>query len=472
VTTDLREATRPAVPAASRHRRHPRVPRWWRDASVSAFWLVLLWVTALWVLNGGVQELGTPSGALTTLGRLTGLIASALLLVQVFLMARVPWFEQAWGQDALARTHRLVGLTSFTLLWAHIVLITLGYAAGTPLGLWGTIVDFVLNYPGMLLAVAGTVALCMVVVTSLKRARRRLRYESWHLIHLYGYLGAGLALPHQLWTGQDFVGSLPATVTWWTLYAVCAAAVLGFRVGLPLVRSLRAGLRVVAVRSEGPGVSSVLVGGPGVARLGVRPGQFFHWRFLDGPGWSRAHPYSLSAAPDGRHLRITAAQVGDGTARLETLRPGTRVLLEGPYGRLHEGVRTQQKVLLLGAGIGITPLRSILEGLDSQTRDVVVVHRAHSSDQLFLAPELSDLAARKGGRYVTVTGPRTPGRHTWLPATAAHLTDAQALTQLVPDVAERDVFLCGAPGWMDAARQAALESGVPADHIHLERFEY
>jgi ferredoxin-NADP reductase len=135
-------------------------------------------------------------------------------------------------------------------------------------------------------------------------------------------------------------------------------------------------------------------------------------------------------------------------------------------------VRTQQKVLLLGAGIGITPLRSILEGLDSQTRDVVVVHRAHSSDQLFLAPELSDLAARKGGRYVTVTGPRTPGRHTWLPATAAHLTDAQALTQLVPDVAERDVFLCGAPGWMDAARQAALESGVPADHIHLERFEY
>jgi predicted ferric reductase len=472
VTTDLREATRPAVPAASRHRRHPRVPRWWRDASVSAFWLVLLWVTALWVLNGGVQELGTPSGALTTLGRLTGLIASALLLVQVFLMARVPWFEQAWGQDALARTHRIVGLTSFTLLWAHIVLITLGYAAGTPLGLWGTIVDFVLNYPGMLLAVAGTVALCMVVVTSLKRARRRLRYESWHLIHLYGYLGAGLALPHQLWTGQDFVGSLPATVTWWTLYAVCAAAVLGFRVGLPLVRSLRAGLRVVAVRSEGPGVSSVLVGGPGVARLGVRPGQFFHWRFLDGPGWSRAHPYSLSAAPDGRHLRITAAQVGDGTARLETLRPGTRVLLEGPYGRLHEGVRTQQKVLLLGAGIGITPLRSILEGLDSQTRDVVVVHRAHSSDQLFLAPELSDLAARKGGRYVTVTGPRTPGRHTWLPATAAHLTDAQALTQLVPDVAERDVFLCGAPGWMDAARQAALESGVPADHIHLERFEY
>ena len=439
---------------------------------MSAFWLLLLWVTALWVMNGGVQELGTVSGALTTLGRITGLIASALLLVQVFLMARVPWFEQAWGQDGLARTHRLVGFTSFNLLWAHIVLITLGYAASTPLGLWGTIVDFVLNYPGMLLAVAGTVALCMVVVTSVKRARRRLRYESWHLIHLYGYLGAGLALPHQLWTGQDFVGSRPATVTWWGLYAVCAAAVLGFRVTLPLVRSLRADLRVVAVRSEGPGMSSVVVGGPGVARLSARPGQFFQWRFLDGPGWSRAHPYSLSAAPDGRNLRITAAHVGDGTSRLATLRPGTRVLVEGPYGRLHDGVRSQSKVLLLGGGIGITPLRSILEGLDSQTRDVVVVHRAHDAGQLVLSGELRDLAARRGGRYVTVTGPRVPGRQTWLPATAAHLTDAQALVQLVPDVAERDVFVCGAPGWMEAVRQATLDCGVPADQLHLERFEY
>jgi ferredoxin-NADP reductase/DMSO/TMAO reductase YedYZ heme-binding membrane subunit len=402
----------------------------------------------------------------------SGLWASALLLVQVFLMARVPWFEQAWGQDGLARTHRLVGFTSFNLLWAHIVLITLGYAATGPQGLWSTIVDFVLNYPGMLLAVAGTVALCMVVVTSVKRARRRLRYESWHLIHLYGYLGAGLALPHQLWTGKDFLASTASTVTWWTLYAVAAGAVLGFRVGVPLLRSVRGDLRVVSVRPEGPGVTSVLVGGPGVARLAVRPGQFFQWRFLDGPGWTRAHPYSLSAAPDGRRLRITAAHVGDGTARLAALREGTRVLVEGPYGRLHPGVRSRRGVLLLGAGIGITPLRSILEGLDAQTRDVVVVHRAHDPAQLVLSAELSALAAQRGARYVTVTGPRIRGRASWLPEAAAGLTDAQALAQLVPDVAERDVFVCGAPAWMDAARQAAVDCGVPADQLHLERFEY
>ena len=196
---------------------------------------------------------------------------------------------------------------------AHVVLITLGYAATSPKGLWGTIVDFVLNYPGMLLAVAGTVALCAVVATSMRAARRRLRYESWHLIHLYAYLGVGLALPHQLWTGQEFLTSPVATVYWWTLYAAALASVLVWRVGLPVYRSLRHGLVVTDVRAESPGVTTVTVGGRDLHRLPVRAGQFLHWRFLGGPGWSRAHPYSLSAAPDGRTLRITATHLGDGS---------------------------------------------------------------------------------------------------------------------------------------------------------------
>ena len=64
------------------------------------------------------------------LGRLTGLVASDLLLVQVLLMARVPVLERAFGQDRLARRHRVVGFTSFSLMLAHVVLITWGYAAG------------------------------------------------------------------------------------------------------------------------------------------------------------------------------------------------------------------------------------------------------------------------------------------------------------------------------------------------------
>jgi predicted ferric reductase len=474
-TSGLTTAVQPA-PARplglSRARRLRPVPGWWRDASSAAFWGVLVMVTGLWVAGGGVQDLSSLSGALLSTGRITGLLASALLLIQVFLMARVPWFEQAWGQDELARLHRLVGFTSFNLMLAHILLITLGYAAGTPDGLWSTIVSFVVDYPGMLLAVAGTVCLVMVVVTSLRRSRARLRYESWHLIHLYGYLGAGLALPHQLWTGQEFLRSGVATAFWWGLYAVCAGSVLLFRLGLPAWRSLRAPLRVQSVRAEAPGVTTVTVGGARVASLPVRAGQFFQWRFLDGPGASRAHPYSLSAAPSAGALRLTAAQVGDGTERLARLRPGTRVVVEGPYGRLHEGVRTQRKVLLMGAGIGITPMRALLEEMEQGPGDVTVIHRVRSRAEQFLGTEIDQLARQRGARYLVVEGPRLAGRPSWLPQQAGHLSDAEALLQIVPDLAHHDVYLCGAPGWMDAAREAALTAGVPAARIHLERFAY
>ena len=449
-----------------------RVPWWWRDASIAAFWGVLLFVTATWLAGGGVQHAGSLSGALDSAGRLSGLIASALLLVQVFLMARIPWFEQAWGQDKLARAHRVVGFTSFNLLWAHIVLITLGYAAGSRAGLWGTVVDFTANYPGMLLAIAGTAALCMVVFTSVKAARQRLRYESWHLIHLYGYLGAGLALPHQLWTGTDFVGHLTVSVFWWTLYAVCLAAVLVFRIGLPLARMGRHRMRVLHVREEAPGVSTVTVGGRHLAGLSASGGQFFHWRFLDGPGWTRANPYSLSAAPDGRTLRFTAAHAGDGSSRLSRLRPGTRVLAEGPYGRMHAGARTRRKVLLMGAGIGITPMRALLEDLPQRPGDVTIVHRVSARSDLVLDHEIDVLGRKQGAHYIVLEGHRTPHRDSWLPATAAHVSDSEALVRLCPDVAERDVYLCGAPAWMDAAQRAAREAGVPPAHIHLERFTY
>lgn len=463
----------PRAHTAARPRPLPRpVPTWWRDASVALLWGVLLYVTALWVGGGGLTDLSSLAGVLTSTGRLTGLVSSALLLVQVLLMARVPWFEQAWGQDGLARLHRTVGFTSFNLMWAHVVLITLGYAAASPQGIWGTVVDFVVNYPGMLLAVAGTTALVMVVVTSVKRARARLRYESWHLIHLYGYLGAGLALPHQLWTGQEFLSSPFATAFWWTLYAVAAGAVLVFRVGVPLWRSLRAPLVVSDVRPEGPSVTTVTVSGPGVGHLDAQAGQFFTWRFLSGAGWTRGHPYSLSAAPDGQTLRFTAAHLGDGSAGLAQLQPGTRVLVEGPYGRLHGGVRTRRKVLLMGAGIGITPLKAMLEELPQRPGEVTVIQRGSSRHGLVLADEIRDLAAARGARHIVVDGHRVPGRRTWLPAQAAHLTDAQALWELVPDIAEHDVFLCGAPEWMDAARDAALECGVPPEHLYTERFAY
>ncbi len=217
---------------------------------------------------------------------------------------------------------------------------------------------------------------------------------------------------------------------------------------------------------------SVHLAGHDLHRLPVRPGQFFLLRFLGRPGWTRAHPYSLSAAPGGDRLRFTVKALGDGSAEVAALPVGTRVAVEGPYGRLTEDVRTTRPVLLAGCGIGITPLRSLLGGLDLAPGEAVVLYRVRSHADAVLLGELEQLAAARGARLVVVAGPRVQGRESWLPADAAHLTDAQGLLHLVPDVAHREVFVCGPDGWAQALVGAAAHAGAPPHRLHRESFSW
>jgi predicted ferric reductase len=424
-------------------------------------------VAVLWASGGGITALSRWADGLTSVGRLTGLLAADLLLVQVLLMARIPAVERAIGQDRLARWHRLAGFTSFSLMLAHIGFISWGDAAGRLAAVPATFWELTLDDPGVLLAVAGTACLVMVVVTSVRAARRRLRYESWHLLHLYAYLGVGLALPHQLWAGQDFLDSPVATAYWWTLWSAAAAAVLIWRIGLPLLRSLRHDLRVTSVVPEDDDVWSVYMAGRGLDRLRVGAGQFLIWRFLSGPGWTRAHPYSLSAAPDGRSLRITVKDLGDGSRLVRSLRPGTRVLVEGPYGRLTERPRTRAKVALLGAGVGITPLRALAEELTYAPGDAVLLQRG--TDRPLFAEELDVLAAERGLQVRWLAG-RRRAPDSWIGETDDPADDVTLLRRWVPDIAERDVYVCGPQAWTDSVRATLAAAGLPARRLHVENF--
>ena len=461
------EAVPVAVAPCGARTRRSAVDARVRLVAALTLWAGLLAVTYWWVAGGGVQDLGGWAAGLTSLGRLTGLLAADLLLVQVLLMARLPWLETAFGRDRLARIHRVVGFTSFALMSGHVALTTWGYAAGrisaTPTTFWVLVTD----YPGMLLALAGTACLVLVVATSIRSARARLRYESWHLLHLYAYLGAGLALPHQLWTGQELLASSAATVYWWTLWGAALAAVLVFRLGVPVGRSLRHGLRVTSVVRETPDVVSVYLTGRHLDRLRVESGQFLTWRFLTGPGWSRANPYSVSAAPDGRSLRITVKDLGDGSRAVARVRPGTRVLVEGPFGRLSGRARSGAGgVVLAAAGVGITPLRALVEDLDYTPGHATLLYR-FSGAPLF-AEELRVLAHERGLVVRLLPGPRAADGG-WLPSGVGS-DPVRALRAWAPDVAGCDVYICGPTRWAADVRRTALAAGTPVEQIHVESF--
>ncbi|GIE00238.1 ferredoxin reductase family protein [Paractinoplanes durhamensis] len=447
-------------------------PRWWADAGGLGAGVSLLIVTALWVGNGGVQQVtGGGADAVSAAGRLTGLWASDLLLLQVLLMARIPLVERAFGQDRLARWHRWTGFTSFWLMVAHVVLITVGYAGAAHANAFAELWTMIWTYPGMLLATAGTLALIMVVVTSVRAARRKLRYESWHLLHLYAYLGVGLALPHQLWTGTDFIGSPASIAYWWTLYGVSAGSVVVYRLGLPAWRNWRHRLVVSHVTPEGPGLTSVYLTGRALDRLPARAGQFFQWRFLDGPGWSRAHPYSLSATPNGQMLRITVKDLGDGSSRVASLRPGTKALIEGPYGTMTGATYAGGPVVLLACGIGVTPLLALLGELPYGPGEATLVYRARNEAEVAFRAELDWFATRRGVRIIYLFGPRAE-RPSWLPAKFAGYGDAAALRQMAPLIADSHVYVCGPDAWTDAARKAAADAGVKPGQLHTELFSW
>ena len=325
-------------------------------------------VVSLWWSSGGAQDVDDTASLIVGIGRISGLLGAYHVLIELLLLARLPVLERLAGFERLTRLHRLNGFAAISLLLAHAALITVGYALADKLSLPDEVGKLISGYPGVITAIAGLAALVAVVASSVVIARRRLRYETWYFVHLYAYLGVALAFSHQLATGTDFVGEPAARAYWTSLYVVTLALIVGFRFGQPVARSLRHRLRVERVIEEGPGVVSIEIGGVQLERMGARAGQFFTWRFLTRDRWWEAHPFSLSAAPDGRRMRITVKGLGDYTARLRAIPPGTRVIAEGPFGAFTSAARRRPRVALIAGGVGITPIRALLEEMPGASR--------------------------------------------------------------------------------------------------------
>lgn len=457
------------TPPVPRLQRAVPLPRSWslRASDVAAFVLGnALLIGAMWVRHGGLAELGSVAGIFTAAGQLTALLGTYLVLVQLVLMSRSPWLDQLFGMDRLAAAHRWVGFGAVSLLIGHGILTTIGYSLGDGSTVVGEAWTLLTTYPYVLMATVGMGLFIAVAVSSVRAARRRLSYETWYGIHLYAYLAIALTFAHQLVVGTDFSSDPVARAYWILLYALAAASILAFRVGQPIVLSLRHRLRIANVVEEAPGVVSVYITGRDLDQLAVRAGQYFLWRFLARDGWWRAHPFSLSAAPNGRFLRLTIKELGDWSKELQRLQPGTRVFAEGPYGAMTGARRTRPRVLLIAGGIGITPLRALLEELPSAAGALTLIYRANRWEDVVFRAELDKLIHARGAIVHYFVG-RRGGRE--LPVDPLV---AASLGRLVPDVRERDVFICGPVPMMDAVRRSLHALRVPSSQVHWERFAY
>jgi predicted ferric reductase len=414
--------------------------------------------TALTFTAETASQLRAPGGLATFTGSLTGMVGTYLALMMVLLVSRIPVIERVLGQDGLLRWHRRLAPWPISLLVAHAVFITVGYAQAARSGLWHEAGVLLTRYPYVLIATIGLGIMCLIGVISIRAIRGRLSRETWWLVHLYMYLALALSFAHVIVLGPSFVGHPLTRAVWSLAWAGTAGLVLAYRFGLPVVRSLRHRLVVAEVRPEGPGVVSVICSGRRLDELPVAGGQFMLWRFLTRGSWWQAHPYSLSALPQPPYLRLTVKAVGGHSASLASLRPGTPVMVEGPYGAFTRHAQVRPGAVLVAAGIGVTALRSLLEDLPRKSAPVVLLRASQATD-LVLGQEVSDLVRHRRGQLHTLVGDREQAG-----------IDERSLRQLVPDLHRRDVYVCGPEGFVAGIVDLVKRLGVPDEAIHHEAF--
>jgi predicted ferric reductase len=417
-------------------------------------------VVAMWLRHHGATILDDPWASIGQVAALGGTWAS---LVGVLFAARAPWLDQVVGTDRLRVIHRWTGFAAVWLLAIHGITSVYAFAGDSASAVPGEVIRLLLTVPGMLGGLVSGGLFVLVAVTSIRAARRRLSFEAWHGIHLYVYLAVAFGFLHQLTIGSDFTSDPLARAFWIGLYALAFAPLVAYRIVEPIVRSLRHGYRVESIIDEAPGVFSIVVSGRDLNRLPVRSGQYFVIRALD-RGWWRGHPFSLSAAPRAYGLRFTVKEYGDGSSSYRSLRSGTRLLLEGPYGVLHGGKRTRRRLLFIAAGIGVTPIRALAEGMAYGPGEATLIYRAPSERDLVHREELDALVAHRGldVRYlIGRRGGRNVGRNPFGP---------EGLVQMTPDLVARDIYVCGPSRMMDQVLDSLRRLGVPSEHVHAERF--
>ena len=440
--------------------RPPARGTWARRWLTFCFWSGLL--AGVWTWWAGTPQ-GTVDGtgsALVEAGRATGMMAGYFLLVQILLMTRVGWLDRRLSANDLLRLHRDLGAMLTVLVLAHASLLIVGSAKFDGSSLFAETKTIVTGYPDMISALVATAILVGVALLAIRAIRTAMPYEFWYYLHMTSYLVLLLGYGHQFAAGRDLSQPGLARSFWAALTLLVVGCLIWGRVIAPIRLNLRHRLKVAEITHEGTDMFSVYIRGRDLHALQARAGQFFRWRFLTADGWWQAHPFSLSAAPNGKWLRLTIKAVGEYTEQLKWIDPGTRVLVEGPSGVFTADRRIRHRALLIAGGSGIAPVRALLEDLP---RGTIVMYRASSAEDLIFREELDFLADQRDIEIFYVVGSRTdPGPR--------DVMTPKGLRRLVPDISRRDVYLCGPPGLMEAAVDILHRLRVPKRQIHLDPF--
>lgn len=389
----------------------------------------------------------------------------ALAGLQFLLTGRFRRATAPFGIDLVYRLHRWAAVAALVLLCVHALILSAGYAEAA--GGWP---PWTAGWP----MVSGWISLVLFIVlvaSSLGRKMLGWEYDGWRRGHALLALGATLAaMAHVL--GVLWPQGRDSSVLLWSVYAFFwIGALLHVRLLRPW-RLLRSPYTVSAVEPVGPRTWTVrLVPTRGQAIL-FQPGQFAWVTFRSGPFSGREHPYSLSgSAVDRSSLTVTIKALGDFTATVGSIRPGERAFVDGPYGAFSpDRFRDAPGWILIAGGVGIAPIMSMLRTFadrrDSRPVLLICAHGAPAS-RLF-AEEISALEPRLALTTIPVLEEAPPD---WAGERGRVTPELLRRALVLPEMCERECFLCGPVPMTDVVTRSLRQLGVPARRIHVELFD-
>lgn len=432
------------------------------------FWIGLMIANALIILfywlSGSLHTFGAGlSGTLVAFGRLAGLTAAYTVLLQFVFMGRMTWLEKVFGLDKLSVIHGTSGKLSLIFILLHPLLLVVGLSLASGAAWVTTFTELTQSTWQLMLALVALVLFIFVVVSSLYVVKKRLPYEAWYFVHLFAYLAVFSSFWHQL-NGEDLLASRTFYIYWISLYVAVFTSHLVFRFIRPVYRFYKHKFRVTRIVRENHSVVSVYIGGDDMDSFTFNPGQFMKLRFFSKDLWWQSHPFSISMTQNGREVRITIKELGDFTRQVKNIPIGTQVLIDGPYGVFTDLFAVSNKVLLVAGGIGITPIRSVMEEMLKKGKDVVLLYANRTKEDIVFKQELDELAREHNARITHVLS--HDDNRDW----EKGYIDEEKVARLVPDVSTREVYVCGPKPMMDSIIKIAQDLGVEKRKIHYEKF--
>ncbi len=421
----------------------------------------LMAVFALWWTGSSHYYLTNPgNGNLwVAYGRLAGLLLEFTILLQIILIARITPIEAVFPYDKTNKLHRWIGYALVGFILIHPIFLSIGYSTMNNVTPIAQTANFFATWEDVFNAFVGTLLFLYAGILSIPVIRKKLRYELWHGTHLLTYLAIALSFGHQINSGDLARGR--SLKYWLALNFITFGTVLFYRFAKPVLKFWHIGFHVDRIEKETPDTHSVYIKGRAISNFHFKPGQFANISFLQKGLWS-IHPFSLSAEENGEYIRFTMKELGDHTKKLDQLHVGTRVLIDGPHGYFTTDRSMRSKVLLIGGGIGITPLRSMAAVFTKNKKDTVLLYGARTATDIAFRSEFDTLSTAGLRTHYILSTPTEGYESGYL--------DQEKLLRLVPDFHERDIFICGPAPMMDATITLLRKLGVTQDHLHYEKF--